>query len=217
MMLRTDALLFDMDGTLLSSMDSVVRCWARWAEEYGISAERFAQVQLHGRLAADIVAELLPAEQVIGALARIEELEVQDADGVMILPGTKALLASLPGDRWAVVTSATRRLAEARLAVAGISPGLLISGGDVRRGKPDPEPFLLAAGKLGFAAGRCTVFEDAPAGLTAGRAAGMTTVALATTHHRSELVADVVVRDLSEVSARVRAGGADSIELVCGA
>ncbi|MDF3288940.1 HAD-IA family hydrolase [Streptomyces silvisoli] len=200
---RTDALLFDMDGTLVSSLDSVVRCWTRWAREYGIGAERFARVQLHGRPAVEIIAELLPAERVPEALARIEELEVQDVDGLVVLPGTLALLASLPAERWAVVTSATRRLAEARLAAAGIAPGLLVSAGDVRRGKPDPEPFLLAAEKLGFRPGRCTVFEDAPAGLRAGRAAGMRTVALTTTHDPAELDADVLVRDLSQVSAQV--------------
>ncbi|WP_269854961.1 HAD-IA family hydrolase [Streptomyces sp. RPT161] len=200
---RTDALLFDMDGTLVSSLDSVVRCWTRWAREYGIGAERFARVQLHGRPAVEIIAELLPAERVPEALARIEELEVQDVDGLVVLPGTLALLASLPAERWAVVTSATRRLAEARLAAAGIAPGLLVSAGDVRRGKPDPAPFLVAAEKLGFRPGRCTVFEDAPAGLRAGRAAGMRTVALTTTHDPAELDADVLVRDLSQVSAQV--------------
>ncbi|GAA1907513.1 HAD-IA family hydrolase [Streptantibioticus ferralitis] len=204
---RTDALLFDMDGTLVSSLESVVRCWTRWAREYGITAERFARVQLHGRPAAEIIAELLPAERVQQALARIEELEVQDVDGLVVLPGTFALLRSLPAERWAVVTSATRRLAEARLAAAGIAPGLLVSAGDIRRGKPDPEPFLLAAEKLGYLPGRCTVFEDAPAGLQAGRAAGMRTVALTTTHDRSELDADLLVKDLSQVSAQVDAAG----------
>jgi sugar-phosphatase len=204
---RTDALLFDMDGTLVSSLDSVVRCWARWAREYAISAERFARVRLHGRPAVEIIAELLPAERIGEALARIEELEVQDVDTLVVLPGTLALLGSLPAERWAVVTSATRRLAEARLAAAGIAPGLLVSADDVRRGKPDPEPFLFAAEKLGFRPGRCTVFEDAPAGLQAGRAAGMRTVALATTHDPAELDADVLVRDLSQVSAQVDGGG----------
>ncbi|MCQ4043493.1 HAD-IA family hydrolase [Streptantibioticus rubrisoli] len=204
---RTDALLFDMDGTLVSSLDSVVRCWTRWAREYAIGAERFARVRLHGRPAAEIIAELLPAERIPEALARIEELEVQDVDGLVVLPGTAALLGSLPAERWAVVTSATRRLAEARLAAAGIAPGLLVSADDVERGKPDPEPFLLAAEKLGFRPGRCTVFEDAPAGLQAGRAAGMRTVALATTHDPAELDADVLVKDLSQVSAQVDGGG----------
>lgn len=202
MKIHADALLFDMDGTLISSLDSVVRCWTRWAREYGVT-EEFARVSLHGRPAVEIIAELLPAERIPEALARIERLEIEDVAGVLVLPGTKDLLASLPGDRWAVVTSATRRLAEARLAEAGIRPPLLIAADDVVRGKPDPEPFLLAAGKLGAEPARCVVFEDAPAGLTAGRAGGMRTVALTTTHGRDELAADLVIGDLSGVSVQV--------------
>ncbi|WPO74913.1 HAD family hydrolase [Streptomyces sp. KN37] len=203
MKIQAEALLFDNDGTLISSLESVYRCWTRWAREYGITAEEFARVELHGRPAAEIAADLLPPEKVPAAAARIEELEVSDvAGGVELLPGTRELLESLPADRWAVVTSATRVLAEARLAEVGIRPGLLIAADDITRGKPDPEPYLLAAEKLGVDPARCVVFEDAPAGLQAGRAAGMTTVALATTHDAAELSADVLVKDLSAVSAQ---------------
>ncbi|MER5464436.1 HAD family hydrolase [Streptomyces sp. NPDC002668] len=208
--LHADALLFDNDGTLVSSMESVDRCWAIWAREYGITAEDFARVELHGRPAVEIAADLLPADAVPDALARIEQLEVEDvAGGVVLLPGTAELLARLPADRWAVVTSATRRLAEARLEEVGIRPKNLIAADDITRGKPDPEPYLLGARRLGVDPARCVVFEDAPAGLTAGRAAGMRTVALATTHPRSELVADVVVRDLSAVSVQAGDGGVE--------
>ncbi|MFD9906852.1 HAD-IA family hydrolase [Streptomyces sp. NPDC059063] len=215
MKIQADALLFDNDGTLISSIESVHRCWTRWAGEYGITAEAFAAVELHGRPAVDIVSDLLPAEQVAEAVARIDDLEVSDvAGGVVALPGTLRLLASVPPERWAVVTSATRRLAEARLAEVGIRPKLLIAADDITRGKPDPEPFLLAAERLGADPARCVVFEDAPAGLAAGRAAGMTTVALTTTHAAAELSADVVVKDLSAVSAQATAGG---VEIVTGA
>lgn len=172
MKITADALLFDNDGTLISSLESVRRCWTRWAKEYGITEQAFAEIQLHGRPAAEIVADLLPAGRVPEAVARIEHLEVEDvAGGVVALPGTLALLESLPAERWAVVTSATRRLAEARLDEAGIRTKTLIAADDISRGKPDPEPFLLAAERLGVDPARCVVFEDAPAGLTAGRAA----------------------------------------------
>ncbi|MEU9106413.1 HAD-IA family hydrolase [Streptomyces xanthophaeus] len=208
MKLHADALLFDNDGTLVSSMESVHRCWTRWAREYGITDEAFARVELHGRPAAEIIAELLPEPVRAGALARIETLEVEDvAGGVLVLPGTKDLLSALPPGRWAVVTSATRPLAEARLREAGIDCPELVAADDISRGKPDPEPFLLAAARLGVDPARCVVFEDAPAGLAAGRAAGMRTVALTTTHPAAELVADVVVGDLSVISVQVTAGG----------
>ncbi|MER6382565.1 HAD family hydrolase [Streptomyces sp. NPDC001250] len=211
MTIHAHALLFDNDGTLVSSLDSVERCWTRWAQEYGITAEEFGRVALHGRPAAEIVADLLPAPLVPEAVFRVEQLEVDDVPGggVRLLPGTRKLLDSLPGDRWAVVTSATRRLAEARLDAVGILPKTLIAADDITRGKPDPEPYLLAARQLGVDPAHCVVFEDAPAGLRAGRAAGMTTVALTTTHRAEELDADLVVEDLSALSALVTDEGVE--------
>ncbi|MGR4855042.1 HAD family hydrolase [Streptomyces sp. LARHCF252] len=211
MKIHAQALLFDNDGTLVSPLDSVDRCWTRWAAEYGITAQEFARVELHGRPAAEIAADLLPAEIVPQAVARIEDLEVEDVPngGVHLLPGTRAFLGSLPAERWAVVTSATRRLAEARLDAVGILPKTLVAADDITRGKPDPEPYLLAARILGVDPARCVVFEDAPAGLTAGRAAGMTTVALTTTHQAHELDADLVVENLSALSALVTEQGVE--------
>ncbi|MCX4809760.1 HAD family hydrolase [Streptomyces sp. NBC_01239] len=216
MTIHAQALLFDNDGTLVSSLESVRRCWTRWAEEFGITAEDFARVELHGRTAVAIAADLLPADVVPAAVARIEALEVEDVPngGATLLPGTRDFLDALPADRWAVVTSATRRLAEARLAHAGILPKTLVVAEDVTRGKPDPEPYLLAARQLGVDPADCVVFEDAPAGLQAGRAAGMITVALATTHQAHELDADLVVSDLSALSALVSDGG---VEISAGA
>ncbi|MEU0164684.1 HAD family hydrolase [Streptomyces iakyrus] len=211
MTIHAQALLFDNDGTLVSSLASVDRCWTRWATEYGITAEEFARVELHGRPAAEIAADLLPAEIVPEAVARIEDLEVDDVPGggAQLLPGTRAFLDSLPGDRWAVVTSATRRLAEARLDAVGILPKTLVAADDITRGKPDPEPYLLAARALGVDPAHCVVFEDAPAGLASGRAAGMTTVALTTTHQAHELHADLVVENLSALSALVTEQGVE--------
>ncbi|MEW2811340.1 HAD-IA family hydrolase [Streptomyces massasporeus] len=211
MTIHAQALLFDNDGTLVSSLASVDRCWTRWAGEYGITAEQFARVELHGRPAAEIAADLLPAELVPQAVARIEDLEVDDVpnDGVHLLPGTQAFLDVLPAERWAVVTSATRRLAEARLDAVGILPKTLVAADDITRGKPDPEPYLLAARALGVDPAHCVVFEDAPAGLAAGRAAGMTTVALTTTHQAHELRADLIVENLAALSALVTEQGVE--------
>ncbi|MBQ1097876.1 HAD family hydrolase [Streptomyces sp. NPDC054844] len=211
MKIHAQALLFDNDGTLVSSLESVRRCWTRWAGEYGITAQEFARVELHGRPAAEIAADLLPADRVPEAVARIEQLEVEDVPGggVHLLPGTWEFLDALPADRWAVVTSATRRLAEARLGAVGILPKTLVAADDITRGKPDPEPYLLGARALGVDPAACVVFEDAPVGLQAGRAAGMTTVALATTHRADELDADLVVTDLSALSALVTEAGVE--------
>ncbi|MGW0996209.1 HAD-IA family hydrolase [Streptomyces sp. NPDC002523] len=211
MTIHAHALLFDNDGTLVSSLDSVERRWTDWAREYGITTERLRAVAPHGRPAAEIDADLLPAHLVAEAVARVELPEVEDAPngGVRLLPGTREFLDSPPADRRAVVTSATRRLGEARLDAVGILPKTLITADDVTRGKPGPEPYPLAARQLGVDPAHRVVFEDAPAGLRAGRAAGMTTVALATTHRAEELDADLVVEDLSALSALVTDTGVE--------
>jgi len=197
MRFEVDALLFDMDGTLIDSTGSVLRSWDTVAAEFAIPADLFAVVPRHGRPAAEILADLVPRELIPAAAARLDELELTDTEDVTVLPGAAELLAAAPEGRWAVVTSAGRELARVRLAAGGISARHLATIDDVSRGKPDPEPFLLGAKLLGVEPSRCLVFEDAPAGLAAARAAGAATVAVTTTHRAAELDADLVVPDLS--------------------
>jgi sugar-phosphatase len=206
MRFEVDALLFDMDGTLVDSTASVVRGWQTVAAEFPIPPDLFAVVPRHGRPAGEILADLLPRELIPAAARRLDELERTDTGDVVLLPGAARLLAAAPAGRWAVVTSAGRPLARVRLGAAGIDAAALVTIDDVSRGKPDPEPFLLGAKLLGVPPQRCLVFEDAPAGLAAARAAGAMTVAVATTHAADELDADIVVPDLSAV--RIAAGDA---------
>ncbi|WP_033300411.1 HAD-IA family hydrolase [Nocardiopsis gilva] len=207
MMISADALLFDMDGTLVDSGPVVEECWATWAAEYGISPEQLAAKAGHGIPARQIAAALLPPEDVVAAVARIEQLEIDRVAGLRVLPGTRELLAVLPDDAWAIVTSCTRALAEARLKAVGLEAPTLVTADDVSRGKPDPEPFELGAKLLGVAVDRCVVFEDAPAGLAAARDAGASTVAVTTTHGAADLEADVVVDDLARVAVGPGVGG----------
>ncbi|MEZ0068058.1 sugar-phosphatase [Streptacidiphilus sp. MAP12-20] len=212
--LTADAVLFDNDGTLIDSLASVRRCWGRWASESGIEPQRLDEVGYVGRPAREVIAELLPEPEVAAAVARLQELELADAANTRLLPGTEELLSSLPRDRWAVVTAAARVLALRRLSALGLTVPMLVGAEDVTRGKPDPEPFLKAAERLGVAPSRCVVVEDSPAGLAAGRAAGMHTVALATTHDPGELAADVIAKDLSQVRPLVEPDG--SLALLIG-
>jgi mannitol-1-/sugar-/sorbitol-6-phosphatase len=210
--IAADALLFDMDGTLVDSTPAVVRCWLAWMDEYGLEPADFARIFTHGRPAVEIIRDVLPAERqadggLAAALRRIEELEVADTEGTVALPGSAALLESLPADRWAVVTSATRVLAEVRLRAAGLRAPLLVTADDITRGKPDPEPFLLAARLLGADPARCVVVEYSPAGLAAARAAGMRSIAVLTTHRAAELTADAVVDGLPQIAASAVPGG----------
>lgn len=176
------AVLFDMDGTLVTSDASVERAWTTWAEEYGVDpVETLAQA--HGAPAESTADRMLPglseAARTVAA-ARQLELQYDDLDGVSAAPGAAEVLATVErrGLPWAVVTSADQRLAKVRLGAAGIEPPLLVTIEDIRRGKPDPEGYLRAAELLGVDPQYCLVVEDAEVGLAAGRAAGAMTAAL---------------------------------------
>lgn len=193
-----DAILFDLDGTLIDSTASVERSWLRWAEEEQVHPDRLRGS--HGMPAAEIVARLLPPERVAASAAKITHFEVTDTEGVVPRPGTLEALASLPAERVAIVTSCTRPLLNARAGAAGVTqPQVAVTIDDVERGKPDPAPFLLGARLLGFDPARCLVVEDAPAGLTAARAAGCATLAVDGTHDLRLLDADAAVPDLTHM------------------
>lgn len=201
------AVLFDMDGTLIDSIPAVVRSWLRWADEEDVDPRRLTG--FHGVPARGIAERLLPPERVDAAVARIEAIEVADVEGISVLPGALEALAALggPHDRCAIATSCTAPLAQARIAATGLPvPRVLVTASDVTRGKPHPEPFLLAASRLGVEPSDCLVVEDAPGGLVAARAAGCATLAVTTTTARADLVADAVVENLAAVCFEVVQG-----------
>lgn len=202
-----EAVLFDNDGTLIDSRGAVVRAWTAWARHHDIPQEQL--VGFHGVPSRGIVAHVAPHLDVERATADIDRRELEDAGGVVALPGAKDALAAV-GGRAAIVTSAGRDLAVLRLDAAGLTPpAAFVTADDIDRGKPDPQPFLLGASKLGVDPARCLVVEDAPAGLQAGRAAGAATLAVTTTSEAHELsgLADAVVTDLSQVTFRLVDGG----------
>jgi sugar-phosphatase len=200
-----DAVIFDNDGTLIDSTPAVDRSWARWATERDIPQHRLRG--FHGVPALAIATELVPAYDLADAVARIHELELADLDDVVALPGASGALAAL-GELCAIATSATRALALHRLRAAGLQhPPVLVTADDVTRGKPDPEPYLLAAKRLAVDPARCLVVEDAPAGIAAARAAGCATLAVTTTTPAAELPADATVETLAQVHWEVADDG----------
>jgi len=201
-------ILFDMDGVLISSIDAAVRNWKRWAKRYGVpNPDEF--VIPHGVRSIDLVKMLRPDIDPREGQRAIEDMEVEDVADLKVLPGVKALLESLPPERWAIVTSATRRLLLARLNAAGLPlPERIITGEMVERGKPDPEPYRRGAELLGFRPEECVVVEDAPSGVGAGKAAGCRVLAVLGTHLAAELQgANWVVGSLEGLAVTVNPDG----------
>jgi mannitol-1-/sugar-/sorbitol-6-phosphatase len=205
--IQCSALLFDMDGVLIDSTPAVARVWRAWAIAHNFEpAEVVAKA--HGRPSIDTVREYLPHADPVAENRLVERAEMEDLEGVVPLAGSRELLMSLPSNRWTIVTSSTRPLAEVRLRAAGLSiPHKLITSSDVVNGKPHPEPYIKAAHTLGYPPSDCVVVEDVPAGIRAGKSAGTRVIAFRTTVEDQELRAagaNWVVRcciDVSLVSA----------------
>ena len=167
------AFLFDMDGTLLDSSIVVERTWRAWAARHGVDIEALLAVS-HGVQCGDTMRRFAaPDVDIVEEARQFHAAELADTEGVVAIAGIEALIAGLDPDAWAIVTSAPRALAEVRLRAAGLAiPRILVTAEDVQRGKPDPEGFLRAARLLGVPITDCLVFEDAPAGVAAAKAAG---------------------------------------------
>lgn len=170
--LDCDGILFDCDGVLVDSFEPAAIAWDAWAAEWAPRFDFRTQV-VHGVRSIDLIAGLVDPGRLEEAAAALNTAELRTVAGTPGIEGAAALTAALGAIPWAVVTSGVRPLAEARLAAAGIAaPRALITGDDVAKGKPHPEPYLRGAAAIGLAPARCAVFEDAPAGIEAARAAG---------------------------------------------
>jgi len=197
-----------MDGVLMDSTPSVERVWRTWAAQHGLDPDRIAPLA-HGRRSIETIRAVAPELDAEKENVIVEQMEIDDKDGVTALPGAAELVAHLPPDRFAIVTSATRPLAVARLGYAGIPvPQHMITADDVIHGKPSPEPFLKGAALLGFAPEDCLVFEDSPAGIASARSAGMKAIALQTTYPVDQLqAANAIIGSLADVKATLRNAG----------
>jgi sugar-phosphatase len=201
-----DAVLFDMDGTLVDSRQLVERMWALWARAHGVPVEAALAVA-HGRRTLETMVLLAPELATEEEAARLDAMEAEEEGGETAIAGASDLLSALAADRWAVVTSAARALAIRRLAGVGLPvPRILVGADDVVAGKPSPEGYLQAAARLGVESGRCVVVEDTPAGAEAGRAAGARVVGLTTTF-TTVPNCDALVADLRAIRAETPRNG----------
>lgn len=211
MKLHIRGILFDMDGVLISSLGSVERSWAKWGAMRNVDAA-LAIKTAHGQRAIETVRKLRPDLNDVEELKLIEEIEIADKEDIEILKGVPRFLAALPQKYWTVVTSATEKLARARLDFAGFSiPEHIITADMVANGKPAPEPYLKGAALLGLKSQDCLVIEDSTAGAQAGHNAGCKVLATLFSHTVENLpAADWIVQSLDDVSVRI---ADDQVEL----
>ncbi len=205
------AFLFDMDGTVLDSIAVAERVWGAWALRHGLEVETFLPT-IHGVRAEETIRrQNLANLDVALETAAILRAEVADIEGVIPIPGAEAFLRALPVDRWAVVTSAQRELALRRMAAAGLPiPAVLVTAEDVSRGKPAPDGYVLAAERLGVASDACLVFEEAPAGLLAGEAAGAQVIVVTAAHRHPFETEHPSLADYSDLRIKI---GPDGLRL----
>lgn len=204
-----DAVLLDMDGTIVNSIKSAERVWAAWARRHGLDVDAFLPT-IHGVQSVETIRRLaLPGVDAETEALAITRAEIEQAEGTAAIGGAGAFLDALSGMRWAVVTSAPRALALSRIAAAGLpAPPLLIAAEDVTHGKPAPDCFLLAAERLGVAADRCLVVEDSPAGILSGERAGGALLVITETHHTPMAVRHPAIRDYRDLTLERQPDGA---------
>lgn len=194
-----DAVIFDFDGTLANSHAAMMRAYQRWAYEYGITLTQLRQYT--GRPSEAVARALISDGRAAEAGIRLDHLEITDVEGVIALPGSADALAAISEPRKAIATSCTMALVTARMGAAGLPlPAVVVTREQYEHGKPAPDPFLLAAEKLGVDPARCLVAEDAPAGVAGARAAGCKVLGILTSHTAAELGADWHVDALAGAS-----------------
>lgn len=196
------AILFDLDGTLINSIPAVDRAWRTWSVRNGLDPD-YVLPRIHGRRSIDSIRLLAPHLDAEAENLVLRHLESTDTEGVTLIPGAIEFLQALPPVSWTVVTSGTSDVAQARMQATSIPVPLgAVYGEDVANGKPAPDPYLLAADRLGIPPSECLVFEDTLAGVRSAHAAGMAAVAITTTQAASELgEAEAVVADFTRVRA----------------
>ncbi|WP_097707507.1 sugar phosphatase [Escherichia coli] len=224
--MRCKGFLFDLDGTLVDSLPAVERAWSNWARRHGLAPEEVLAFIRHG-LAPEEVLAFIHGKQAITSLrhfmagkseadiaaefTRLEHIEATETEGITALPGAIALLNHLnkAGIPWAIVTSGSMPVARARHKIAGLpAPEVFVTAERVKRGKPEPDAYLLGAQLLGLAPQECVVVEDAPAGVLSGLAAGCHVIAVnapADTPRLNEV--DLVLHSLEQITVTKQPNG----------
>jgi sugar-phosphatase len=207
--IECDAVLFDLDGVLIDSSTCIQRHWQEWADQHDLDVNLIMQ-QAHGMRTIETIRRVAPHLDAAREEALYTANEVRDTSGVVMIEGASQVLSTLPANAWGIVTSCSLDLAKARLNAVGLPlPGVLVTSDDVSQGKPDPQPYLVGARRLGVPAERCVVVEDAPSGIAAGKKAGMRVIAIASTlvpEALHENGADIVIERLVDLDIGQKPG-----------
>ncbi|MGF6267742.1 sugar-phosphatase [Lelliottia nimipressuralis] len=219
MSVQCKGFLFDLDGTLVDSLPVVERSWCHWADRHGIDHQDVLNF-IHGKQAITSLRHFLPGrteEEIQAEFKYLEQIEATDVEGIVALPGALELLNHLEEAQipWAIVTSGSIPVAHARHKAAGLpTPEVFVTAERVKRGKPEPDAFLLGAELLGIHPAECVVVEDAAAGVLAGLNAGSHVVAVNVPAGSPRLdEVDFVLTSLAALSVHKGADGNVTVSL----
>ncbi|MGU3414080.1 sugar phosphatase [Enterobacteriaceae bacterium C23F] len=211
--------LFDLDGTLVDSLPVVERSWCHWADRHGLSHDEVLNF-IHGKQAITSLRHFLPGKteaEIQAEFRWLEKIEAEDIEGIHALPGAQALLNHLDeaGIPWAIVTSGSIPVAHARHRAAGLPAArVFVTAEQVKRGKPEPDAYLLGAELLGLAPQECAVVEDAEAGMLSGLAAGCRVIAVNVPQDAPRLSeADFVLTTLEALNVIRQSDGSVDVQL----
>ncbi len=200
-----DAIIFDMDGTLIDTNECIEYVWKKWGEKYNVEIKEV----LHGITALESVKILAPHLATKEMAQELEDMVLQEADKIKLIPGSKELILKLPKDSWTIATSATIEIVNTDFDVVGLPvPDQLITAEKVKNSKPHPEPFIKAAELLGTTPDKCIVFEDSLSGIEGAHKSGATVIGITTTHPKEKLkLAECTINDFSKVSLKINKTG----------